>query len=243
MQQKEGDRALPLNTNKVTEAIKACIENGERLLNESYDLEFREPASSRYYLVMIAQEEFAKVFILCLVKEKIAPLSAAVLRAMNDHACKQLVGMIMDYMIMHWDELDELKAQIERDFELGERFPDDIGSAIEILFYEKIVRWERNNWIWADDPVYDKSALKVAKGQKDRRKQDALYVRIGRDGSVSSTPSVITEEETARELEKADRYYRFVQSIVNGEDRSRRVEKTLAAFKLLFDAHAAKSVG
>jgi hypothetical protein len=44
--------------------IHACIENGERLLEETFDLEFRKPPSSRYFLVMIAQEEFAKAFIL-----------------------------------------------------------------------------------------------------------------------------------------------------------------------------------
>ena len=219
---------------RILKSITACIDNGSRLIDESYDLEFREPPSSQYFLIMIAQEEFAKAFILYLVKERIVPLKPAVLRAINDHTCKQLVGMIMDYMIMHWDDIEELKAAISKDYDLGPRMPEDVGSAMELLRYEKIGRWERNNWVWAEDPNYDKSALHVAEGRKDRRKQDALYVRIGRDGQICSTPNTITENETKSELERAGRYKRFVASLLDGEDKSRRQEKAIQALKALF---------
>ncbi len=59
-------------------AIAACAANGRRLLEETYDLEFREPPSSRFFLIMIAQEEFAKTFILFLIKEDIILLNSAV---------------------------------------------------------------------------------------------------------------------------------------------------------------------
>lgn len=91
---------------------------------------------------MIAQEEFAKAFILFLVKERIVLFNAPIRRAINDHTCKQLVGMIMDYIIMHWDDLEELRAAIRIDYDLGDRLPNDIGSAMELLRYEKIGRWE-----------------------------------------------------------------------------------------------------
>lgn len=214
--------------------INACINNGDRLLQESNDLEFRKPPASQFFLIMIAQEELAKAFILILIEKSIVPFSRAVLRAINDHACKQLVGMIMDYIIMHWDDIEELKAAISRDCDLGSRMPEDVGSAMELLRYEKIGRWERNNWVWAENPGYDKSALHIAEGRKDRHKQDALYVRIGRDGQVCSTPLAITESETRSELERADRYRRFVVSVLNGEDRSHRYEKAIDALKSLF---------
>lgn len=41
-------------------SIEACQQNGERLIEEGYMLEFEKPASTRFYLVMVAQEEFAK---------------------------------------------------------------------------------------------------------------------------------------------------------------------------------------
>ena len=161
----------------LSKTIDACIKNGERLVWESYDLEFRLPPSSRFFLIMIAQEEFAKAFMLYLVKETIVPFTPYVLRAINDHVCKQLVGMIMDYIIMHWKNKEELDAAIQRDAELDGWLPDDVASAMELLRHEKIRRWESNNWVWAEDPDYDPSAMRIAKGKKDRQKQDALYVR------------------------------------------------------------------
>lgn len=219
----------------VLKAIQACVENGERLLEETYDLELRKPPSSRFFLIMIAQEEFAKAFIMFLIKEDIVPLNPPVLRAINDHACKQLVGMVMDYMIMHWDDIEELKAAISNDLDLGDRLPNDVGSAMNLLRHEKIGRWESGTWEWAEAPTYDASALRIAKGKKDRRKQDALYVRIGRDGHVCSTPQTITEEETCDEFERACRFKRFVNSVLDGSASSHRYDKALAALKFLFE--------
>jgi hypothetical protein len=142
--------------------------------------------------------------------------------------------MIMDYMIMHWDDIEEAKAMVRMDCDLGSRMPEDIGSAMELLRYEKIGSWEGNNWVWAEDPNYAKSALDIAEGRKDRRKQDALYVRIGRDGQICSTPKTITEGETKGELERAGRYKLFVTSLLDGEDKSYRHEKAMTALRLLF---------
>jgi hypothetical protein len=222
------------STNALRRTIRVCIENGERLLEESYNLEFLNPPSSRFFLIMIAQEEFAKAFMMYLIKEAIVPFTPPVLRAINDHACKQLVGMIMDYMIMHWDNIDELEALISRDYELGDALPNDVGSAMELLRYEKIGRWESKSWVWAEDPDYDISARQIAKGKKDHHKQDALYVRIGRDGRVCSTPQTITEDETNDELARADRYRYFVNSLLGEADRCHRYEKAMAAMRQLF---------
>ncbi|GFE49976.1 hypothetical protein So717_17290 [Roseobacter cerasinus] len=194
-----------------------------------------DPPSSRFYLIMIAQEEFAKAFILFLVRENIAPFSSAVLRAIRDHSCKQLVGMIMDYMIMHWEEYEELEAAVKRDVELGDRLPNDVGSAIELLRYEKIGRWEANNWSWAEDPEYDTEALQIARGKKDRRKQDALYVRIGRDGQVCNTPNTVSEAETQEEFERASRFGRFIREILCGQHSTYRYEKAISALQTLFE--------
>ena len=84
----------------LAKAIRACIDNAQRLQAETYDLEFRTPSATRYFLLIIAQEEAAKAFVLYLIKERIVPLTSAVRRAINDHACKHLVGMIMEYMIV-----------------------------------------------------------------------------------------------------------------------------------------------
>lgn len=219
-------------------STRACIQNGDRLLDETYDVEFRKPPATRFFLVVIAQEEFAKAFLLYLIREGAMPFAAPVLRAINDHACKQLLGMVMDYVIMHWDEIEELREFIRKDYESGDQLPKDVGSAMEILRYEKIGRWEGNFGIWAEGPDYDRSALHIADGKKDRHKQDALYVRIGRDGRVCSTPDVITQQETESELERARRYKRFMDSLLAVDERSERYNKIMSAFRLLFVSSA-----
>ena len=220
----------------IVDAINACLLNGERLLEETYDLEFRNPPATRLYLIMTAQEEFAKGFILYLVREQVIPFTPLILRAMNDHTCKQLVGMIMDYVIMHWEDMQELEAAIRSDLEMGDdRFPEDVLSAMELLRYEKIGKWKSKNWEWVEDPNYDKSALQIAEGKKDRRKQDTLYVRIGGDGRVASTPFTVTNDSEVRdEFERAGRYNSLVASLLDDNERPQRYDKVMAALKLLF---------
>jgi len=205
----------------------------------TYDLEFRTPCATRYFLLIIAQEEAAKGFLLYLIKERVVPLTAAVRRAINDHACKHLVGMVIDYMIMHWETTEELTEFIRIDLDAGNKLPNGVGSALEILRYEKIGRWTANNWSWAEDPAYDREAWGLAEGKRDRRKQDALYVRIGSDGQVTSTPAVITEAEVASEFERTRRYIDFGEALTATEEKygfdKTRFAKVMAALKLLFD--------
>ena len=57
-----------INTEKgIQLSIETCIENGERLLLDAQMLEFSKPPSTTIALIMIAQEEFAKAFLLTLV--------------------------------------------------------------------------------------------------------------------------------------------------------------------------------
>lgn len=225
----------PKSTHLVASA-QLCLDNGDRLLEQRYDLEFREPSATRFYMAMIAQEEFAKAFMLLLVRDDVIPFSSPILRAMNDHTCKQLVGMIMDYVIMHWDETDEFMAMIAADSAFGEdRFPDDIGSALELLRYEKIGRWESRAWVWGEDPDYDKSAIAIAEGKKDRLKQDALYVRIGKDGRVVSTPDSCSLEDTKKEEDRAGRYYALVRGALEGGGQNYRYDRIVKALKFLFE--------
>ena len=155
---------------------------------------------------------------------------------MNDHSCKQLLGMIMDYVIMHWDELDEMKAMIAAEVELGDRFPDDVGSALEMLRYEKIGRWESGVWCWAEDPNYDRAAQDIADGKRDRLKQDALYVRIGKDGQAVSVPDQISIIETKIEEDRAVRYKGLIGSALKGGSPPLRYDKTIKALRALFES-------
>ena len=216
------------------ESANKCFDNGYRLLEDRYALEFLTVFAGRYYNAMIAQEEFAKAFMLLLVKDDVIPFTPAVVRAMNDHVCKQLVGMIMEYVIMHWDNANKYMEMVRADIELGDCFPQDIGSALQLLRYEKIGRWESGTWVWGEDPNYEKSALAIAEGKKDRRKQDALYVRIGKDGRALSIPDQIALADTTEEEERASRYGGLVHAAPKGGPQGYRYDKTIAALKLLF---------
>jgi hypothetical protein len=226
-----------LSAATLSKSIQACLDNGARLINESYDLEFRSPCGTRFYLVAVAQEEYAKAFILFLVREGVAPFTSAVRRAIRDHSCKQLVGMVLDYIIMHWDEIAELHAMIDVDHELHGRLPHDIGSALELFCYEKSGRWAKSHWGWDEDPKYDRSAVAIAEGKKDSKKQDALYVRIGADGQTCSIPNDVAEKEIDDELERARRYKACVQSMLDGNRHfsERRYDKVMEAFVLLLE--------
>jgi hypothetical protein len=217
----------------LTQTISACIANAERLRDESYDLEFREPPSLQLYVLLIAQEELAKAFILLLVRDGIIQFSRPLLRAMNDHSCKQLVGLIMDYGIFRYRTIDEALELMEADSKLGDRLPAAIESAIALLRFEKIGRWESSAWEWEEPPEYESSAKKIAEGKADRRKQDALYVRIGGDGRVC-VPPITTPEEIDQEKERLSDFRHLVTTLAEGEEASHRYDKAISVIRFLF---------
>lgn len=186
-------KATSINPGKavLTASIVACIDNGERILDDAMQVEFQEPPCTKLMLSMIAQEEFAKAFVLLLVREDVVPWSPQLLRAMSDHACKQLVGVIIEYVDPEWETIEELERIIRVDVDLGDRLPPKVASAINVLRHEKIRRWESNSWVWAEEPEYERSILRIAEGKRDRIRQDALYVRLGGDGSVTAGPAVL----------------------------------------------------
>jgi hypothetical protein len=133
---------------------------------------------------------------------------------MNDHACKQLVGVLIEYADFQWETLEELQSHYEHEYLIGDDVPVQVADAMDILRHEKIGRWESKSWDWVDPPEYDPSILRIAEGRRDRMKQDALYVRIGRDGRVISTPAKITSASATEEIARAKRYGSFVRYLL-----------------------------
>jgi hypothetical protein len=217
----------------VLPAVKACIENAERLNDHSYNLEFREPPSLQLYVLLVAQEEYAKAFLLLLAHNGIIPFTKYIVRAMNDHACKQLVGMIIDYIAFRRDSWEEMQEKISADVALGDALPADVESAVLLLRYEKIGRWESRAWIWNDEPEYDPIVQKIADGRFDRRRQDLLYVRIGADGRVIGglAPS---EQEVEQEKERLSSFRYVIGSIMKSDEPGYRYKKTIAMIRDVF---------
>ena len=212
------------NTNKptgevLTASITACLDNGERLLNDAQWLEFQKSLATKLMLSMIAQEEFAKAFLLFLVREEVLPWSKYIHRAMRDHACKQLVGLLIEFLDPPWETIDDLNRQIAEEIALGDELPRRIASAILILRHEKIGKWEGRKPVSVE---FEAFADHVGRGVRDQIKQDALYVRLGMDGAVVSTPAEVTDTIAEAEYNRANQYKSFVcyRSYVSLDGRS-----------------------
>jgi len=202
---------------KLTNAARACFANGSRLLFDAELMEFGEPPQTSYFLTLIAQEEIAKGFLLALVVRGVIPWDTRLLRATRDHTCKQLLGLVMEYLSPDYDEFrNRIDAVIVRN-EVRE-VPQHVIDAIQILRHEKIGRWVPERWMWEREPAYDVRAKAVSEGSIDRSKQDALYVRLGRDGSVANVPHGATYESVKSERDRANRMLRLAESVLDGEE-------------------------
>jgi hypothetical protein len=132
-----------------------------------------------------------------------------------------------------WARIEELGKKLDRHFEL----PASVADAIFILRHEKIGRWVSKTWSWSEKPTYDPLARRIARGKLDREKQDALYVRLGRDGRVAKTPTTVKYEEAKAAMELAKNMRWFVKySIEKGNGTGRDYDKIELAFKSAFES-------
>lgn len=253
------------------DAANACLRNGRRLLDDAEMLEFEDPPCSSFVLAIIAQEEFAKGFLLFLVSRDVIPWNSRIYRATRDHTCKQLLGIVMEYVSPDTDEflkrmddwrikndehgklLDSLREtqsakeqgkiweRINAISESWNLLPPSVADAITILRHEKVGRWE--SWFcWEEEPNYDRSVKQVANGKLDREKQDSLYVRLNKKGEVVGIPPRINPEVAKQARERADRLGRLVERLLAGDAGGLfDYEKVESVFKALFASLAEKS--
>jgi hypothetical protein len=107
-----------------------------------------------------------------------------------------------------------------------------------ILRHEKIGRWESNTWVWAEDPSYEETALRVSEGKQDRLKQQSLYVELGKTGDVHATPQKIAKNQATAEYEKGRRFTSFLKDLTSGATpNSVDYEKIEQWFRVLFSKH------
>ncbi len=218
---------------RLAESARACLKNGHRLLDDAEFLEFSDPPATAYFLSLIAQEEFAKSFLLALVVRGTIPWDSRLLRAARDHVCKQLLCLVMDYLSPDYDEfMQRCNAVVLRD-QVSE-LPQKIVDAISILRHEKLGRWVEQSWVWAEDPKYDTEAWAVAEGTLDKLKQDALYVRLARDGSTASIPQGATHNVDA-EFERARRFAHLAERLLVDESHpGLDYDQVEEVFRILF---------
>ena len=203
-------RGIPMvaNSANLQLSIEACIKSGKRLLEDAEWLTHRE--STGIALAMLAQEEFAKAFVLALVRDGIVPWTEEVQRSLRVHECKHLVTVIMEWLsvvneIRSNQSLEEL---LRRDDSL--HLPANVAIAMNIFRHEMI---ERIGGRSPDHyPEWGGPARRIAKGKRDRKKQAALYVDIRDDGGVASVPTMSAQEFDA-EFKYAEKLREFAGDV------------------------------
>ena len=185
------------DSEKFQRSITACIDNGNRLLEDAeWSL---NPASTGLALALLAQEEAAKAFLLTLVRDGVLPWTQGIHRSLNVHAGKHLVSVVMEWLLAVSEQ--KLKDGVDP---LGltdspTQLPPDVAVAMNIFRHELIEKLGSGHPERYDD--WHGRARRLAEGKLDRKKQSALYVGVGRDGSLASVPPTSPdsyEEEKAR---------------------------------------------
>jgi AbiV family abortive infection protein len=235
------ERKHHVQNSQYAPTIRACVENGNRLLRDAEYLSYDDECSATsFVLCLLAQEEFAKAFLLHLVANDVIPWSSFVRRAMRDHSSKHLLCVVMEFLNPDTDEfLRRAEEFVNQNYE--SQLPHYIADSINILRHEKIGRWQSSTWFWAEEPVYDDIAKRVANGHIDHQKQDALYVGIGKVGEVTSNPKTVTREQMKIALDQATRIGQLVAAAETEKMHGLEYSKIESAFKALFaDVRPAK---
>jgi len=215
----------------LTKAISVILDNGDRLVEDARNLAEYGRFPTAYALCILAQEEYAKAFLLYLISEGAIPWTQELRRMLHDHTCKQLLSLIIDFL-----EPDDFLAWLDKRKNENYKIPAHIIDVINILRHEKLPKQGQWAWIGEEDPPCNQLARKVADGIFDKQKQDAFYVRLGKDGSIASAPLRITEVMVNELLEKTQRFSQF---FIRSDSKFKPIEsidymKIFWTFRLLF---------
>jgi len=197
-----------MNNGRLSFAMKACVENGQRLYDDA-DWLGPDHSASAVALCILPQEEFAKAFMLFLVSEGIIPWTTKVRESLRNHKYKQLIGIIMEWLSPSDD--DFIARGAKRSWE--DPLPVPVADAVK-LYIEKVLQ---QGHISCPPAASDPVASSVANGDRDKTKQDALYVRLSEDGEVLSVPAEVTPAMVEAELDRTRRISDLVRPLREGE--------------------------
>lgn len=199
---------IDIHKSRLSHAMRACVENGQRLHQDAEWLGTDRSATA-VALCILAQEEFAKAFLLHLVWEGIIPWTAKVRESLRSHRHKQLMGLIMEWLSPSDDEFSARIGRGSGDSTL----PAYAADAMK-LYVEKV---QPQGHISCPPAASDPRAKSVADGDRDKTKQDALYVRLSEDGEVISVPTTQASPEMVEaELDRTKRFSDLVGPLREG---------------------------
>jgi AbiV family abortive infection protein len=218
----------------------ACFENGKKLLEDAKLLFDWERFPTALALSILAQEEFAKSFLLDLVVEGALPWLPEVQRSMARHECKHLIAVAMEWIPSVDSEL--FREQWKRKFEwygrLEQRdykpdpndpdptdpyFPDDVATALNIYRHEKIERLGSRH-PWRDEDWSTGEARKIAEGSLDQKEQSGFYVDVTETGEIGMHPDLVTREDASEAINRAEH---FSEGAVTYSDEYEKVREAV----------------
>lgn len=189
----------------LTEAIEASIQNGRRLTEDAKLLHDFERYPTSYAIAILAQEEFAKSFVLTLVKQGSIPWTREVRKVLYSHESKHLVGVLIEWLNPSFERSLERSSASVKGRE-PEDIPSDVATAINILRHEKIEKF-KSGWA-ARETEWTGLSRKIAEGYRDSLKQRSLYVGVSTSGSIDSFhPTLVTKEMASDEIYRAKQYH------------------------------------
>jgi AbiV family abortive infection protein len=212
------------------DAISACVANGKRLLEDAEWLRDSDCNPTTLALTILAEEEFAKAFFLYLLQDGVIPSTPEVWRTLRDHHCKHLLTIMMEYL----HEGDDLIPRFDAQYDPERILPRDVASAVNLLRFEKIRKWESPHSDVLEPEHYDRRIKKLPV-KIDQTKQSAIYVDVSREGRVVSTPTSVTAEQIKSEHEKCSHLLDLARQIEAGYVLLHRdFERLKDAFNVVF---------
>lgn len=158
---------------RLLETARAAYESGCSLLSDAKALLETERHCRAGALAILAEEEYSKAFILCNCAQ-MRRWDSVIFRSLTDHGGKQTVSQVM---IDYWAWLqNNLKAVAEMNrFSFIPAQPSVLPSQTEF------------------DAMVEKAKKQhMTKRQRDKLKQQMLYVHIDRNGSAIHKPNAVT---------------------------------------------------
>jgi len=223
---------MTVECESLRDSVKIVVTNARRLFEDAKRMEEWESFPTAHALCILSQEEYGKAFLLHLSAEQMIPWSPSVQRGLNNHTCKQLMALMLEYI--HRKDFLELRDD-PNSFRGASVLPEYIVDAVHIVVLEHFKGWARADWVYENERRVHPLANRIARGVLDREKQTGLYVHIGPDGAVRKQPGLIDTNRCRAEMSRTERVsnaFWFYEDKVN-LGASFDWEKVTAMFQLL----------
>lgn len=200
------------------QGAKACLANGDRLLFDVEMLSTESPTSLA--LAVIAEEEFAKGFLLYLVGIEIMPWNLAIWRASRDHKCKHLLAILMDYADPDIDQMLTASRKSQSRHEKIMRIYDNLRESLRQGLPDTVSEWrsleEQRHRMWneireleeeqasADRfPAHVADAINIFRNERIAAFESSGWYRTGE----KYDPTAQSIADGARDREKQEALY------------------------------------